>query len=257
MQKYQLTLLSVLTALFIFNGCDSSCCQDVKDKIAPTPVITQNGQKINGTITCDNAEVQTITLAAASQDSDGEVTQNIWTEDGNPINDGIVQCPPAGQTKEVCLTAVDNDNLENQTCITIKGIDTTPPAPQLKPPVSIIEKGEDTGDGIYMDCSKVHDQDTIDSDGVTNPYGTDKAIKEVTWTYTYYTDDNTVSEGPNVKTQTAYNDAEDLPEETCKKWFHTTNIFKIVFSIETLDDDNQTTTSQYTYHVGDGTLIKQ
>ena len=244
MQKYQFTLLSALTALFIFNGCDSNCCQDVKDKIAPTPVITQNGQKVNGTITCDNAQVQTITLAAASQDSDGKVTQNIWTEDGNPVNDGIVQCPPAGQTKEVCLTAVDDDNLENRTCITVKGIDSTPPAPRLKKPVINISFDKDTG---KISCTEIHDNDTIDTNNQTDPYGTDQAIKEIYWTVQY--PDNT---GHSV-TQTEWNNAN--PGYTCGKWVDQTRGYPITITATPVDDDDQNQTFTFTLN-DDGSVTQ-
>ncbi len=257
MKKVTFSLLSSAALLLLLNGCDGECCKDVQPdtKAAPVPVITYNGQQLNGTLTCDNAVEQTITLVAASSDSDGNVVQNLWYEDGNPVSDGVVQCPPAGQSKQVCLKAVDDDNLENQTCITVSGINSTPPQPQLKEPVAELVKGESTGDGIYMDCSNIHDQDTIDTDGVENLYGTDKAIKEVVWKYTYINADDS-QDGPNVKTQTEYNTENGLGAGTCKKWFHTDSVKTINYEITVIDDDDQNTTASYTYNVIDDILTR-
>lgn len=263
MQKYGFSLLSALTAMLLINGCDSSCCQDVTPDqsnqpvqlIKPTPIITLNGESITSPLTCDPTQNETIRLTAASTDSDGRVIENIWTVDGQDVQNGTVECPQPGESKEICLTAVDDDNQENRTCITLNAA--PEPEQQLKPPVATIEKGENTVDGQYFDCSNMHDQDTIDSDGISNPYGSDHAIQEVTWVYTYYKADGTIESGPTTTTQTQFNEENGQAVGTCKKWFHTDNgVATIDLNVTALDDDNQTATQTYTYDVETGALTQ-
>ncbi len=251
MKRYSLILLPVLLGVLI-SGCDSQCCSKVEstpavDNKAPIAKMVLNGTQANGECTPGDA----ITLTPQSTDSDGTVTDNIWKVDGTVVGNTTVTCPDDGKTKTICLTAVDNDGKQSpQVCKTLTG---KAVQAQILPPVSKIIKGANTGDGQFLDCTQVHDQDTIDTDGVENLYGSDKAIKEVIWTYTYNKADGT-QDGPNVKTQTEYNTDEGNPAGFCKKWFHTNDVNTIDFSIKTIDDDDQTTTTDYVYDVANGTL---
>ena len=270
MLKTAYTLLPALLGMFLLNGCDSSCCMDVPPASnnglqAPTPVITLDGQPLQGNLTCDPTTNQTITLTAASSDPDGRVVENIWKVDG--VESGsVVACPAPGESKQICLIAVDNDNLENQTCVTLTANNTQPQEQNPTPPTAEIVKGEIFDDGINLDCSDVHDTDTIHLYPDDGPYiygsNTPKDIKEVTWNYTYKYPDGTIEDGPHTKKQTDYNAESGQPAGTCKKWFHTTDndgnaIGTIEISITTFDDDHQTTTTEYIYNVANASLTKK
>ena len=219
------SLVSSFAALMLI-GCDSDCCMDVQPEVAnirPTPIIQLDGQPVGSTLTCDPTENGVITLTAASTDSDGQVVDNIWKVDGTTITDSTISCPEPGGSKQICLVAKDDKNAEAQKCITLIATQSQPPLTTTTPPASVLLVGEGTGDGIYLDCTDVHDTDTIHTyPDDTYLYGsnTPKDIKEVTWKYTYFYADGTVQEGPNTKTQTEYNEAEGLTPGSCKKWFH-------------------------------------
>ncbi len=265
MSKFSLTLLPALFGMVVFNGCDSSCCMDVPagSLIAPTPVITLEGNPLQGTLTCDPATNEIITLTAASTDSDGQVVENIWKVDG--VESGsVVSCPEAGKSKQICLVAVDNDNLKNETCVTLTAKTTvTPPQPtEPTPPETRLTKGTEVSDGVYLQCDQSHDTDTLHlyPEDAPFPYGsnTPKDIKEITYNYTYFKADDSIESGPFETTQTQFNEANDQPVGTCKKWFHTNNgVAKIEIKATALDDDRQTTTVTYVYDVASGTLTKQ
>ena len=265
MKRLSIMLLPLLVGSGLFvSGCDSSCCA-VPQKTEPVNPGNQQPPKaiidLAGNITA-NGECtpgDTITLAPKSTDSDGTVTQNIWKVDGQVVGNTQVVCPDAAQTKTICLTAIDNDGLQSEeVCKNIKGKAIIPPANITTPPVSVIQKGTTFDDGQEFNCDNVHDTDTIDTDGVPNIYGTNHAIKEITWHYTYYKAGDVIESGPFTKTQTEYNQDEGLPEGSCKKWFHTYGgVEKIKISLTTLDDDDETNTTKYIFTVADGKLTEE
>ena len=268
MLKTAYTLLPALLGMFLLNGCDSSCCMDVPPASnnglqAPTPVITLDGQPLQGNLTCDPTTNQTITLTAASSDPDGRVVENIWKVDG--VESGsVVSCPAPGESKQICLIAVDNDNLENQTCVTLTANNTQPQEPQATPPLPVLTKGDVDGDGggLYLQCDNTHDTDSLHLYPEDGPflYGSNdpKDIKEITYNYTYYKADGTIESGPITTTQTEFNEANDQAPGICKKWFHTNNgVATIKVVMTALDDDRQTNTKTYIYNVADGLLVEQ
>lgn len=250
MKKYALTLLPFVAVAF-FTGCDSNCCGEptVKKKNTQDPQNNPPVAKIgnyadNAVIECTPGE--TVQLANNSSDPDNnlDTTQTVWnTTDGT----GNVTCPADGQTLQVCLTATDQGGLNDRSCVTLKGKAVTP---QTQPPVAKILLGASTGDGQYLDCSQVHDTDTLHTYPNQGPYlygnNNPKDIKEITWEYTYYADANTVQSGPHTKTQTAYNQDEGLPAGTCKKWFHNANVHHLDLKVTVVDDDQETNTTEYT-----------
>ncbi len=270
MKKYSLLLLSLMAGIS-FVGCDGECC--INDQADPAPIVEQqapvakillNGSEVSGLIECTPGE--TFTLTPASTDSDGTVTDNIWKIDGIEVGNTTIVCPDDKVSKTVCLVAMDNDGLfsDKEQCITFTGKTTevTLVTPSTTPPVSIVQKGALTGaDGIYFDCSQVHDTDAIHTyPDDTYLYGSNdpKDIKEVTWNYTYYKPDGTIENGPLVKTQSDYNAEENLATGTCLKWFHiNADVAKIDFSLTTIDDDKETNTTDYSYDVATGTLTQK
>ncbi len=270
MKKYSLLLLPLLAGIVLV-GCEDACCLDdtvndpqPKTQHPPVAKILLNGVEIGAAAECTPGEA--ITLTPASTDSDGSVIDNIWKIDGAEVSNATIVCPDDKQKKTVCLSAMDNDGLysKEQKCVTFtaKATPVTPPQPTTTPPLSIVEKGELTGaDGIFFDCSKVKDTDTIHTyPNDTYLYGsnTPKDIKEVTWNYTYYKADGTIEDGPNTKTQSDYNAAGGHAPGTCKKWFHLDNgVAKIEFSVTTIDDDQESNTTNYSYDAASGTLTQK
>ncbi len=255
MKKYSLILLPVLLGVWI-SGCDSQCCSKVEpavDNKAPVALINLNGIQVNGECTPGI----NITLTPGSTDSDGSVTDNIWKVDGTEVGNTTVTCPDAGTTKNICLTAVDNDGKKSQeVCKTITG--KAQQVTQATPPASIIKKGTTFNDGQEFTCDKVHDTDTIHTypnDIYLYGSNTPKDIKEITWKYTYHNTDGSVN--TNTKTQSQYNQDEGKDAGYCTKWFHTDDVKTIDFTITTVDDDQQTTATNYTFDVGAGTLTKK
>ncbi len=269
MKNHSLLLLPLLVAI-TFCGCDSECCLD--DGVEPAPIAKQqppvakillNGSQVSGTKECTPGE--TIELVSGSTDSDGTVTDNIWKIDGAEVANTTIVCPDDKLTKTVCLLAMDNDGLysDEEQCVTFTGkaVDVTPPQPTTTPPIAIVEKGDLTGDGIYFNCSKVRDTDSVHTyPDDTYLYGinTPKDIKEVTWNYTYFKADGTIEDGPHTKTQSDYNTEGAHPEGMCSKWFHiNADVAKIDFSLTTIDDDKETNTTDYSYDVGTDTLTQK
>ena len=167
-----------------------------------------------------------------------------------------ITCPDKGKTSQICLTTIDNDNLSSKTCQTISG-DT-----QIRPPVSIlkVKPNGNTGDGQFIDCSQVHDRDTVHTyPDETYLYGSNepKDIKTVTWEYTYLKADGSIESEPTTLTQVQYNAENNNPQGVCEKWFHTNGVAKIDIKFTTLDDDHESNTTAYTYDVNSQTLTQQ
>ena len=269
MKRFSTMLLPLLIgSSFFMSGCDSDCCATPqKQKKEPANPINQEAPvaviDLVGNV-ATNGECtpgDTIALVPKSTDSDGTIAQNIWKVDGQVVGNTQIVCPDDTQTKTICLTAVDNDGLQSEeVCKVITGKEDTiiPPTNITTPPVSLIYKGTVFDDGQELNCDKVHDTDTIDTDGVPNIYGSDQAIKTITWTYTYYKAGDVIESGPFTKTQAEYNQEHGLPEGACKKWFHTYGgVEKIKFSLTTLDDDDETNTTKYVFTVADGKLTEE
>ncbi len=259
MKRFHYMFLSAVAVSLFLNGCDSSCCGPVEEKTDPQnnpPVAKINlaGLPASGECTPGN----TVNFTSASTDSDGTVTETIWKIDGTVVANPSTLCPDNGETKTICLTAIDNDGLHSQeVCTIIKG-SAVNPILTTTPPLSLLENSITYSDGQVISCDNVHDTDTIDTDGVANPYGSDHAIKQVTWEYTYYKAGDVIESGPFIKTQSEYNQDEGKPEGYCQKWFHTYGgVVKIDITLTTLDDDDETNTTKYVFDVATGTLTPQ
>lgn len=243
------SLVSSLAVLLI-SGCDSDCCMDVQPEVAnipPTPIIQLDGQPVGSTLTCDPTENGVITLTAASTDSDGQVIDNIWKVGNTEVQNGVVECPNPGESKQICLIAVDNNNLDNQTCFILIGKSGTPPEeePSTLPPYIELKKGfKDHNDAGFIGCKEIHDEDNIDSDNKENPYGTDHAIEEIYWDITYA--DGTPHD-PNPITQTLWNGTDPLFNEgDCGKWVqHTGAKIPVTIKVTPIDDEGEKMTYEY------------
>jgi len=270
MKKFSIMLLPLLvgTGLFV-NGCDSSCCGPVPEKVQknnsdpqpnlepPKAAIILEGSSVTANGECTPNE--RIVLQPASTDKDGTIQQNIWKIDGQVVGNTEVICPNPNETKTICLTAVDNDGLKSgEVCKTLTGkaVQTTP---QATPPAVIIESVNPPGDTIFMSCEKVHDTDTLHLHPEDAPFlygsNTPKDIKEITWTYTYHNTDGTVS-GPTSLTMTEYNLQENKPAGSCQKYFHRAGVDHIDYTITVRDDDRQESTKSYTYNIATGALTE-
>ena len=143
MKKYSLFLVPLLLGVW-FEGCESACCGPVTEKKSDPKPADQNPPvaqiNLSGALNGECTPGDTVTLTPASTDSDGTVTENIWKVDGVVVGNTAVTCPDAGESKTICLKAVDNDGLESQeVCTTITG--KAAEEPQLKLPIINLKKG--------------------------------------------------------------------------------------------------------------------
>jgi|GEM_PF-7046873 len=248
MKKYSLLLLPILTG-FIFTACDSECCGPVEAKPAPAPQ-PEPQRNVKPTAKIDNFGAnavkectpgETVTLTNNSTDPDNNLDNTTVTWEGTINGTNTVACPNPGETTQVCLSVQDTEGLSDKTCITLKG---KAVVNQTLPPLFELAPDNEKGAG-YIKCIKLEDPDNIDSDGIENPYGKNKQIKEIYWNITYA--DGT---GHDV-TQTEWNNQEAAyPEGSCGKWIkHDDNSVPVKIKVKPVDDEGEEKTYEYTYTV--------
>lgn len=166
--------------------------------------------------------------ASTSTDEDGRVVGYLWSEDQNASASiepkPIFSCDKEG-IKKICLTVTDNEGADslNKEC---KNITVKPRPIESIPPVAQMDLGESTGDGVWFDCSKSYDPDTIDGDN--NAQNDGKIIKHH-WSVIKTFKNGDVL-GPH-------------ESDKCPKWIGTpANLDFMEVSLTVTDDDNEVTT---------------
>ncbi len=122
MIKFSLALLTA--AIVMVNvGCDSNCCGPTN----AAPVVKSIGNyRTNGaTVTCTSAQFP---LQVDATDPDNDIDSYEWSVDGQTVSPASITCPQPGETKKVCVTAIDKlAHKSDPFCLTVKGSDTAAP----------------------------------------------------------------------------------------------------------------------------------
>ena len=231
----------VLAAVFTGCGGDGSCCDAgavnniEKKSVGVAPVATITNLTDGTTITAgQNLSVD----GSTSADRDGTVTGYTWKVDGVSVSTEVnptISITTLG-THEVCLTVVDNDNLNsiNEECrtVTVTGLTTlsTPVAP-----TAVIDLSDSNGPLLAksqhtFSCANSHDNDTV---------GTGAEIVACQWDIQSYKIVN----------------GQEVPYRSCsddvmagKHIFICPSATRIVAKLTVTDNDGQThsTTKEYT-----------
>lgn len=238
MKKYAMTLLPFIAVAFL-TGCDSNCCGNPEVKKTSSspnnnpPVAKIGNYADNTVIECTPGETIQLTNNSSDPDNNLDNTQTVWnTTDGT----GNVTCPADGQTLQVCLTVTDQEGMNDQSCVTLKGQTLS----QLQPPYIELQRGFKDYDSIgFVECKEIKDQDTVDSNNQDDPYGSDKAIKEIYWKIIY--NDNSIH---NIS-QTDWNNQDPkFSNGDCGKWLDDSKLPATIV-VTPVDDDDQNKTFTY------------
>ncbi len=198
--------------------------------------------------TCDAGD--TLNVSGTTSSDDSAVSSYTWTPASIGTGaSGTITCPASG-SMEVCLTVTDNGTPPLDSDRVCKSV--TVNAPLTLPPIARLSATGNIANGFDINCTEIRDQDTIDTDGVVNPYGTDSAIKEIHWDV-FYADGTSTDWN-----QTAFNTLNSWTAGTCGKWIYGNRGDAILTSVQITpvddEDDNQTYIYDLNVSTGEFTL---